>query len=136
MKLQRHALWLLIAILLFSGCSAPEGSEAAARAHLDGEFHKWMSDQESEVATMNYRLHSLQTPIDYEIRRVVADKPDPLAYDTSGDLAEDWDSWPAYRFHVVIEWISKAETPLEKVTTYTLTWNPNEKKWYVSERFL
>jgi len=44
-------------------------------------------------------------------------------------------SWPAFRFNVYIEWKSEAGTPLKDVTTYTATWNPHEKEWYIRERF-
>ena len=72
----------------------------------------------------------LDPPIGYEIRSVVPDKPKFGAWveETDVQTVTDWDSWPAYKFNVYIEWRSKADTPLEKVTIYTLTWNPHEKR--------
>ncbi len=122
--------------LVLSGCSAGSaGSEQAAKSHFQSEFNKWIAGESSEVTTMNYRINDLVAPIGYDIRSIVTDDPDPLAFGSSGDLPEDWRNWPAYKFNVAIEWKSKAGTPLEKVTTYSLTWNSDEKKWYVNERY-
>lgn len=129
----------LLGLVGLVGCAksdgVEEGSEEAARAHLAAEFDQWIAGQDSEAETMSFRSRGLLAPLAYEFRSVVADKPDPLASDRKDDLPEDWRSWPAYRFSVYIEWKSQAGTPLEKATTYTLTWNANEKKWYVKERF-
>jgi len=130
--------WLVLLLVAACGCSGitSPGSEAAARQHFAKEFEKWMAGQESEVSTMRFRTEKLLTPISYDIRSVLADEPDPLATESKGDLNSDWKSWPAFRFNITIEWKSHASTPLNKVTTYTLTWNPHEKRWYVAERFL
>lgn len=131
MKFQR----LLVLIVATLGCGGPEGSEQAAKNHFDREFSKWISGSDNEVSTMNSRVGDFKDPISYDIRSISTDRPDPLAISRASDLPENWRDWPAYRFNVAIEWESQAETPLEKVTTYTLTWNAQEKKWYVNERF-
>lgn len=129
---RRHRLFVLAAILL-GGCSsgASPGTEAAARQHLDSEFRKWVAGQETDVSTMKFRTGGLLAPISYQIRSVVPDKPDPLAFSTTGERPADWTTWPAWRLNAAIEWKSEAGTPVEKVTTYTLTWNARERKWYV-----
>ena len=132
-------LWCGILLLgVVAGCTGlgqvEEGSEEAARGHLAAEFDKWMAGQESEAMTM--RGAGLAPPVGYEFRSVVPDEPDMAwAEGTDMQTVMDYDSWPAYRFNVYVEWRSQADTPLEKVTIYTLTWNPLEKKWYVQERF-
>lgn len=129
----------MLILMALAGCSkfggAWEGSEAAARAYLAAEFDKWIAGQDSEAETMSSRIQGFLSPLAYEFRSVAPDKPDFLANDKTEDLPDDWRSWPAYRFSVYIEWKSQAGTPLEKATTYTLTWNTSEK-WYVNERFL
>ena len=137
-----HKLGVLLLILL-CGCSgvstgSTAGTEALAREHFDAEFKKWMAGQENEVATMKSRLETLLAPISYDVRSVVPDKPDMVAvaadYSKNGSPTEVSGEWTAWRFNVAIEWKSKAGTPVEKVATYTLTWNPREQKWYVTER--
>lgn len=129
--------WGILLLGVVAGCTGPgqvqEGSEEAARRHLAAEMDKWMADQESEAKTMKGAV--LAPPVGYEFRSVVPDEPDFMARGERTDLQTNYKSWPAYKFNVYIEWRSKAETPLEKVTVYTLTWNPHEKKWYVRERF-
>lgn len=126
----------LICLSLFSGCgTGPAGSQAAAQSYFDSECQKWIAGQESKVTTMDSRIKSLQAPISYDIRSITTDEPDPLAFDRSSELPENWKDWPAYKLNVAIEWKSEAGTPLEKVTTYRLTWNSHEQKWYVAERF-
>ena len=126
----------LLCLSLISGCgTGPVGSQAAAQAHFDSEFQKWIAGQESEVTTMDSRIKSLQAPISYDIRSITSDEPDPLAFDRSSKLPENWREWPAYKFNVATEWKSEAGSPMEKVTTYRLTWNSHEQKWYVAERF-
>lgn len=133
---QTRKLGLLLVVGML-GCSAGDkpGSEAAARKYFDGEFQKWIAGQENTITTMDFRTRALQTPLTYDVRSVATDKPDPLAFDKAGDLPNDWKLWPVYKFNVAIEWKSEAGTPLTKVTTYTLTWNSHEQKWYVQERF-
>lgn len=125
----------LLCLSLFPGCGlGPAGYQAAAESHFNSEFGKWIAGKESEVSTMTY--HSgLQPPIGYDIRSITSDDPDPLAYDRSYELPENWREWPAYKFNVATEWKSEAGSPMEKVTTYRLTWNSQEKKWYVNQRF-
>lgn len=130
---RRDTLLLVILCGFSGGCSG--GTEASARKHFGNEFTKWMSGQENEVSTMKSRIDNLLNPIGFDVRSVVQDKPDPLAFDNSHGLPESWKTWPAWRFNVAIEWKSRAGTPIEKVTTYTLTWNKPEQKWYVTERF-
>lgn len=134
---------LLAAMLVIStvGCSQqqPAGTEASARKFFDAEFQKWMAGQETKVSTMKSRIGNLKNPISYNIRSVVPDKPDVLAiaedYNKNGEPKGDEGEWTAWKFNVAIEWESQAGTPVEKVTTYTLTWNPRQKKWFVTERF-
>lgn len=124
---------LLLWLLILGGCSSP-GSEADARNYFNSEFQKWMAGQKTDVSTMDSRLSLHKPPISYNVRSVVRGEADYSAY--QGDkLPEDWKSWPAYQFNVVVEWKSEANTPLQKVTTYILTWNPHEKRWYARERF-
>lgn len=125
----------LLCLSLISGCgSGPAGSQEAAESHFDNEFQKWIAGKDSEVGTMAY--HSgLQSPIGFDIRSITSDDPDPLAYDRSYDLPKNWREWPAYKFNVATEWKSEAGSPMVKVTTYRLTWNSHEQKWYVNERF-
>jgi hypothetical protein len=123
------------------GCSQQQqaGSEASAREFFDSEFRKWMAGQETAVSTMESRIRNLKNPISYDIRSVVPDKPDVLviAQDSRepGTFKGDEKEWVAWKFNVLIEWESQAGTPIKKVTTYTLTWNPRQKKWFVTERF-
>ncbi len=126
---------LSLAVTVVLGCSAvvPEGSEASARNHFNQEFQEWIAGRESDVTTQEFRIGALLAPVSYEVRSITTESPDPLAF--SEDLPEGWEQWPAYRFNVAIEWKSKAGTPIEKLTTYRLTWNSHEKKWFVSERF-
>lgn len=93
-----------------------------------------MSGTASEVTTMDYRF-GLKPPINYDIRSIADDTPDPLATDGSYELPDNWRDWPAYKLNVVVEWESQAGSPMENVTTYRMTWNLHERKWYVNERF-
>lgn len=129
----------LLYLSLIPGCgtdpgSSQAGSQAAAQTHFDTEFQKWIAGKESEVTTFKYDL-GLLPPIAYDIRSITIDDPDPLAFDDSNQFSSDWKKWPAYKFNVVIEWKSEAGSPVENVTTYRLTWNIHEQKWYVNERF-
>lgn len=126
-------VWGLMLAVCLIGCSAETvGTEAAARKHFDTEFKKWMAGQENSVSTI--ASIGAKEPISFDIRSVVPDKPDFLAYDKAGELPKDWKTWPAYRFNVAIEWKSKAGTPTTDVATYNLTWNTSEKRWYVDEQ--
>lgn len=127
--------WCVVGVVVWMlGCSAnAPGTEVAARKYFGAEFNKWMAGEENTVSTMRSRTRLLQEPIGYDIRSVVADKPDFLACQDTAKLPEDWRTWPAFKFNVAIEWKSEAETPLTKVTAYTLTWNTTEKRWYVTE---
>ena len=124
---------LLIAMLC--GCSMNNaGTEAAARKHFDVEFKKWMAGQENTVSTMQSRIGDLKEPISYDIRSVVSGDPDFLACQDAAKLPDDWRSWPAYKLNAAIEWKSKAGKPITDISTYTLTWNTSEKRWYVTEQ--
>ena len=132
---QLPLLLLAVLALVLSGCqSDTQGSQEAAEAFFDSEFTKWMAGQDSEVNTFDFRIRGLLPPISYHIRSITEDEPFFLEALDDADRSQDWKSWPAYRFNVVIEWKSQAETPMETVTRYTLTWNPVKQKWYVEER--
>ena len=127
-------LWVSLLVALLCGCMAnQEGTEAAARTYFDVEFRKWMAGTTNTVSTMQSRIGMHQEPISYDIRSVVDGDPDFLAFQDAAKLPKDWKTWPAYKFNVAIEWKSKAGGPLTDVTTYTLTWNASEKRWYVTE---
>lgn len=111
-----------------------EGSESAARSHLESELNKWIGGSESQASTQEGRLAGA-SPISYMIKSVVADKPDFLALSDGDDLPDDWRTYPAFRANVGIEFKSQAGTPLEKVATYTITWNKPKKTWHITERF-
>ena len=129
-----HQCSFLVVLCLF-GCSVNSpGTEAAARKHFDSEFKKWMAGQENTVSTMKSRIGALKEPISYDIRSVVSGEPDFLACQDAAKLPEDWRSWPAHKLNVAIEWKSQAGTPLTGITTYTMTWNTSEKRWYVTEQ--
>ena len=128
-------LCVLVVVCLF-GCTAnTAGSEADARSHFDSEFKKWIAGQKNSVSTMSSRTKGLKEPISYEIRSIVSDQPDFLAFKDTEKLPKDWKSWPAFKANVAIEWKSQAGTPLTDITTYTMTWNASEKLWYITERF-
>ena len=126
---------MLLAMLL--GCSNlasdQAGSKDAALTYYDQEFSKWAAGQENEVKTIGGLGHS--PPISYEVESIVPGRPNTLAQETGKGVPDDLDSWPAYRLNVLIRWKSEAETPLDKVATYVVTWNPHEERWYVEEIF-
>ncbi len=127
-------LWSVLAVALLCGCMAKqEGTEAAARSYFDVEFKKWMEGTTNTVSTMQSRIGLHQEPISYDVRSVVSGDPDFLACQDTEKLPPDWRTWPAYKFNVAIEWKSKAGAPVTDVSTYTLTWNTSEKRWYVTE---
>lgn len=131
------SIWSLLFSLYLAGCSGGAlGTEAEARKFYDAEFKKWIAGQENLVATMESKIANKADPVSYTVRSVVPDEPDFQAQDRAKEKPKDWRACPVYRFNVAIEWNSKAGTPLTKITTYTLTWNPEEKKWYITERFL
>lgn len=131
-----HLVLSVVLTLVLVGCGklggTQEGSEQAARAFFTTEFNKWMGGQKSEVKTFKAGLETRLPPVGFEIRSVVPDKPDVLAW-SNADLPGDQKGWPAYRFNVYIEWKSEAGSPLKEVATYNLTWNVPEKKWFVHE---
>ncbi len=123
---------LNLALILLAGCNpSSEGSQDAAENYLTAELNKWVAGEDSEAETL--LAATLHDPISFSIRNTSPCKAHILAYDLSKPCPKDQKSWPGYRCNVVIEWISHANRPLEKVTVYTLTWSPAEKKWYVHE---
>ncbi|PQO30754.1 hypothetical protein C5Y96_14950 [Blastopirellula marina] len=123
---------LFLSLILLSGCApSTEGSQEGAEAYLSSELNKWIAGEDSEAETL--LAATLRDPISFNIRNISPCKAHILAYDLSKPCPKDQKSWPGYRCNVVIEWISQANRPLEKVTVYTLTWSPVEKKWYVHE---
>lgn len=126
--------WCVLMVFCMCGCGTDSpGTEAAARKYYDAEFKKWMAGETNTVSTMKSRIGSLQEPISYDIRSIVTGEPDFLACQDAANLPKDWRTWPAYKLNVAIEWKSQAGTPLTNVTTYTLTWNASEKRWYAME---
>lgn len=126
--------WSILAVLLCGCMASQEGSETAARNYFDSEIKKWMAGESNTVSTMQSRIQSLEEPISYDIRSVVDGDPDFLACQDTSKLPKDWKTWPAYKLNVAIEWKSQAGSPLTKITSYTLTWNTSEKRWYVMEQ--
>ena len=130
-----HQWCVLVVMVCMGGCSAnSEGTEAAARKYFDAEFTKWMAGEKNAVSTMQSRVRLLKEPISYDVRSIVSGDPDVLAFQNTAQLPEDWKTWPAYKLNVAIEWKSQAGTPLTDITSYTLTWNTTEKRWYTTER--
>lgn len=133
MKSCQIGFMLLVALL--SACSADTaGTEAAARRYFETEFKKWMAGEANAVETLDSSIKLLKEPISYEIKSVVRDEPRFDAAQEPSDLPHGWQKWPAFRLNVAIEWKSKAGTPRTTITTYTLTWNASENRWYASER--
>ena len=121
---------------MLAGCSSKtEGAEAAARKYFDNEFKTWMAGETSTVSTKRSQRMMLSPPISYDIRSIVPGEPDVLACQDTANLPKDWKSWPAFKLNVAIEWKSEDGTPLTKVTSYLMTWNTDEKRWYVTEQF-
>lgn len=132
-KWQRVYLMVIVSIF---GCSANTvGTETAARKYFDAEFTKWMAGDTSTVATKRSQRMMLAAPISYDLRSIVPGEPDILACQDPANIPKDWKTWPAFKLNVAIEWKSEEGTPLTKVTSYTLTWNTDEKRWYVTELF-
>lgn len=132
-KWQRVYLLVIVSML---GCSANTvGTETAARKYFDAEITKWMAGETSTVATKRSQRMMFAPPISYDIRSIVPGEPDVLACHDTANLPKDWKTWPAFKLNVAIEWKSEEGTPLTKVTSYTLTWNTDEKRWYVTELF-
>lgn len=130
-KWQRVCLLVIVSML---GCSANTvGTESAARKYFDAEFQKWIAGETSAVATKRSQRMMLDPPISYDLRSIVPSEPDVLACQDTGNLPKDWKDWPAFKLNVAIEWKSEAGTPLTKVMSYTLTWNTDEQRWYVTE---
>lgn len=123
---------LIICAVITAGCGA--GTEQAAKGYFDEEFNKWVAGEESAFSTLSSARYL--PPMSYSIRNIVAFKPElselPIGFMSSSP--EDFDSWPCYRLSVVAEFESKAGTPLEKVLTYTLIWDPHQEEWILHEQ--
>lgn len=129
-------LGFVLLVVMLAGCSSKtEGAEAAARKYFDNEFKTWMAGETSTVSTKRSQRMMLSPPISYDIRSIVPGEPDVLACQDTANLPKDWKSWPAFKLNVAIEWKSEDGTPLTKVTSYLMTWNTDEKRWYVTEQF-
>ena len=118
--------WSILAVLVCGCMASQEGSESAARNYFDSEIKKWMAGETNTVSTMQSRNQPLQEPIRYDIRSVVTGDPDFLACQDAANLPKDWETWPAFKLNVAIEWKSRASSPLTQITSYTLTWNTSE----------
>jgi hypothetical protein len=130
---QWHNVWLLVMALML-GCSTnPIGTEAAARSFFQAEFQKWIAGESSAVATKRSQRLLLAPPISYDIRSVARSEPDVLACQDTAKLPTDWNTWPAFKLNVAIEWKSDDGSPMTNVTRYWLTWNVAEQRWYVTE---
>lgn len=130
-----QAVWLL-AMVLIVGCSTNSvGTESAARKYFDVEFQKWIAGETTAVVTKRSQRLLLAPPISYDIRSIVRGEPDFLACQDTAKLPADWKTWPAFKLNVAVEWKSEEGSPMTNVTTYLLTWNSAEKRWYVTENF-
>ena len=128
-----QSVWLLVMVAMV-GCSTnPGGTESAARKYFHGEFQKWMAGESTAVATKRSQRQLLAPPISYDIRSIGRSEPDFLACQDTANLPADWKTWPAFKLNVAIEWKSEAGSPMTNVTTYLLTWNSAEQRWYVTE---
>ena len=128
-----QSVWLLV-IVSMVGCSTNSvGTESAAQNHFHAEFQKWMAGENSAVATKRSQRLLFAPPISYDIRSIVRGEPDFLACQDTANLPKDWKTWPAFRLNVAIEWKSEEGSPMTNVTTYLLTWNSSEQRWYVTE---
>jgi len=124
---------LVILALFSTGCSGgTSGTKGAARHYFSTEFNKWIAGEESNVSTFLSGLY--KPPIGYDIRSIVKVKATGIAVplEVSANRPSDFDTWPAYKVNVSIEWESQAGSPMEKVTTYVLTWNPHKQEWYAN----
>lgn len=128
-----HSICLLVMAVMV-GCSTnPVGTEAAARSFFQAEFQKWIAGESSAVATKQSQRLLLAPPISYDIRSIVRGEPDFFACQDTEKLPADWQTWPAFKLNVAIEWKSEDGSPMTKVTRYILTWNSAEQRWYASE---
>lgn len=128
-----QSAWLL-AMALMAGCSTNSvGTEAAARSFFHTEFQKWIAGESSAVATKQSQRLLFAPPISYDIRSVAKSEPDFLASRNMKEIPADWQTWPAFKLNVAIEWKSEDGSPMTKVTRYILTWNSAEQQWYASE---
>lgn len=128
-----HIMWLLVMTLMV-GCSTNSvGTEAAARSFFQAEFQKWIAGESNAVATKRSQRQLLAPPISYDIRSVAQSEPDFLASRNMKEIPTDWQTWPAFKLNVAIEWKSEDGSPMTNVTSYWLTWNAAEQRWHVSE---
>ena len=121
-------------VVCLCGCAMDSpGTESAARKYFDAEFQKWIAGEKNDVSTMESRIKVLKEPISYDIRSIVKSDPEMMAAQDVANRPKDWESWPAYKVNVNIEWKSKGGAPVKSVASYNLTWNTTEKRWYVNE---
>lgn len=127
---------LLLSLLGCQNAGGPqgskEGSEEAARAFVKSEFDKWMGDQECQVRKQQVELFDYLPPVAYEIKSMIPDKPDPLAF--KNGIPDGYTECPAYRVNVDIEFKSRTGGSVHKVATYNVTWNKQDKVWGISGR--
>ncbi len=125
---------LVILALFSTGCAGgTSGTKGAARQYFSTEFNKWIAGAESDVSTFLSGIY--KALIGFDIRSIVKVKPSGIAVplEVSANRPDDFETWPAYKINVAIEWESQAGSPMEKVTTYILTWNPHKQEWYAKE---
>jgi hypothetical protein len=136
----RKLINLLIALFVIAAIGCQQGTPGSgggtstrdqAKDHLSSEIEKWMGGRESDAVSVDLIVDRLERPISYEIKSILDEAPDPLAMKTGGTLSPIWKSWPAYRLNVALEFQSASGKSVERIVVYTMTFNPDEGKWYV-----
>ncbi len=135
--LLRSILVSSLAFCLLTGCSLQNkpDSEEAAKSFLDSEFKTWMGGSKSSAVLASSPIGFKAPPVGYSIKSMFPDRPHLMAFSSDRGQPKDWQTWTAYKVNVAIEFKSQAGSPLEKIATYTLTWNPHESRWFLNERF-
>jgi hypothetical protein len=123
---------LTMAVVGYIGGSS-DGSQQVVQTHFEKEVAKWMAGQTSKAKSASSDFIGKAPPIDYDIRSIVPAEPDPFAMSHDGPRQDNYASFPAFVFNTVLQWSSEAGTPMETVTKFNMTWNTNEKKWYIRE---
>lgn len=96
-----------------------EGSEELARKHFAGEMAKWMAGQSTGESRTIIPIEFLQNrPLKYEVLSVIPHVP----------------TENSFLFNVSITFSSQTGSPLEKVITYIVIWNPETKIWFAMEK--
>lgn len=127
-----HILMLMLLVATL-GCSNAS-SEAAAKQAMSREMNKWIAGEDSGAETMVHDIRGEAPPVGFEIKSIVKTEPDWRAH-SQEEEPKNLKEFPAYLVNVDIEFKSQAGTPLHNVATYTMTWNPDEEKWYIQEEF-